>query len=99
MHEIKAVIVTIAKPSGAGDPGQCAEGFYFVENETLTMCDRDGVPLRDENTGRQIAMRLPPGEDEKGAAKKLTLKIHRDANRDEMAGFHRTIRYPSRGWA
>lgn len=97
MREIKAVVVIVANPSGKDDPGQCAEGRYFVENETL--CDRDGVPLRDENTGARIAMRLLPDENEKAAAKKLTLKIHCAANRDEMACFGRTIRYPDRGWA
>jgi hypothetical protein len=96
---IKSVVVTTTGPSGPGDYGTCAEGFYFVEHGTLTMCDRDGVPSRDENNGRQIAMRLPPGEDEKVAAKKLTLQQYCTANRDEMAGFGRSIRYPSRGWA
>jgi hypothetical protein len=42
---------------------------------------------------------LLAGDDEKAAAKKLTLQQHRAANRDEMAGFGRTIRYPSGGWA
>jgi hypothetical protein len=90
---IKSVVVTTAKPSGPGDLGQVAEGFYFVENGVLTMTDRDGVPLHDENNGRQIAMRLLPGEDEKVAAKKLTLQQYRAANRDEMAGFSRPLRY------
>jgi hypothetical protein len=63
------------------------------------MTDRDGVPLRDENNGQRIAMRLLPGENEKAAAKRLTLKVHRAANRDEMGSFHRRIDYPSRGWA
>jgi hypothetical protein len=44
-------------------------------------------------------MRLLPGESEKAAAKKLTLKLHRDARGDEMAGFHRPIRYPKWGGA
>lgn len=96
---IKSVVVTTAKPSGPGDLGQVEQGFYFVENGVLTMSDRDGVPLRDENNGRQIATRLLPGDDEKAAAKKLTLQQYRAANRDEMAGFGRAIRYPSRGWA
>jgi hypothetical protein len=90
---IKSVVVTTAKPSGPGDLGQCAEGHYFVEGGILTMCDRDGKPLRDENTGRQIATRLLAGDEEKGFAKKLTLKLHREAHRGELAGFHRPIRY------
>jgi hypothetical protein len=41
-------------------------------------------------------MKLLAGEDEKAAAKKLTLQQHRAAHRDELAGFHRPIRYPDR---
>jgi hypothetical protein len=63
------------------------------------MCDRDGVPLRDENNGERIAMRLLPAESEKAVAKRMTLRLHRAANRDEMAGFGRRLRYPQRGWA
>ena len=90
---IKSVVVTTAKPSGPGDLGQVAEGFYTVANGILTMCTPDGVPLRDENTGRQVALRLLAGDDEKGLAKKLTLQQYRAANRDQMAGFGRAIRY------
>jgi hypothetical protein len=91
--EIRSVIITTAKPSGPGDLGQVEEGFYTRDGELITMCDRDGVPLRDENTGRRIAMRLLPGDDEKTLARKMTLRRYREANRDQMAGFHRTIRY------
>jgi hypothetical protein len=96
---IKSVVVTTAKPSGPGDLGQIAEGFYTVANGILTMCTPDGVPLRDDNTGRQVALRLLAGDDEKGLAKKLTLQQYRAANRDQIAGFHKRIDYPSRGWA
>jgi hypothetical protein len=96
---IKSVVVTTAKPSGPGDLGQVAEGFYTVANGILTMCTPDGVPLRDDNTGRQVALRLLAGDDEKAVAKKLTLQQYRASNRDQMAGFGRAIRYPDRGWA
>ena len=99
MSEIKSVIVTTAKPSGPGDLGQVAEGFYMVTNGILTMTDIDGRPLRDDNTGRRREMKLLPGYDVAGLAKKLTLQQYREANRDVMAGFGRTIRYPDRGWA
>jgi hypothetical protein len=99
MPEIKSVVVITANPVGEGDPGQCAEGWYVVENGMLTMVNRDGVPLRDNNTGRRFAMGLLPGESEKAAAKKLTLKVHRAARGDDMAGFHRPIRYGKSGLA
>jgi hypothetical protein len=72
---------------------------YTREGDLINMTDSAGVPLRNDNTGQRIAMHLLPGEDEKSAAKKLTLKVYRMANRDEMAGFHKRINYPSRGWA
>jgi hypothetical protein len=50
-------------------------------------------------TGARITHRLAPDENEKVVAKRLTLKIHRTSNGDEMAGFHRPIRYPKSGWA
>ncbi|HLG85141.1 MAG TPA: hypothetical protein VKY22_29435 [Bradyrhizobium sp.] len=98
MREIRVVVVTTAKPSGPDDLGQVAEGRYFVENGILTMCNSDSIPLRDENNGQRITSRLLPGESEKAAAKRLTLKIHRAANR-EMSGFHKPIRYPKWGGA
>jgi len=99
MFEIKSVVVTTAKPTGPGDLGQVAEGFYTVANGILTMCDPDGRPLRDDNTGRRREIKLLPGDVPAQEAKRMTLRHHREANRDGMAGFGRTIRYPDRGWA
>ena len=99
MREIRSVIVTIAKPSGPGDLGQTEEGRYFVEGGWLTLTDEGGTPLRDNNTGARITMRLLPGDDERAIAKKLTLRRWREASRDELAGFGRVLRYPSHGWA
>jgi hypothetical protein len=39
------------------------------------------------------------GDNEKAEAKRMTLRLHRAANRDDMAGFHKRIEYPSSGWA
>jgi hypothetical protein len=91
--KIKSVIAIISNPSGRGDRGQCEQGNYFVRDGVLTMCDLEGVPVRDANTGRRIELGLLPGDDEKALAKRLTLKMYRAANRDELAGFHRPIRY------
>ena len=63
------------------------------------MTDREGNPLRDEMTGARIATRLSPGDNEKVEAKRMTLRLHCASDRDGMAGFHKRINYPSRGWA
>jgi hypothetical protein len=93
MSEIKSVVVVTAKPASRGDLGQCEEGHYTVENGMLTIVTREGEPLRDDNNGERITVRLFPGDDEKVVAKKLTLRRYREAHRDELAGFHRPIRY------
>jgi hypothetical protein len=99
MMDIRSVVVTTAKPSGPGDLGRVAEGFYTVADGILTMCDPDGRPLRDDNTGRRRETKLLPGDDEMQEAKRMTLRFWRENNKDDMAGFHRPIRYPDRGWA
>ena len=93
MSEIKSVIVTTAKPTGPDDLGRCEEGFYMVANGILTMCDMDGVPLRDDNTGRRREMKLLPGDVPAQEARRMTLRFWRENNKDQMAGFHRPIRY------
>jgi hypothetical protein len=99
MSNIKSVIVITGNPSGKGDLGTCEQGWYKVSDGILTMTDCDGKSLRDENTGRRIELRVLPGDDEKALAKRLTLKAYRTEHRDEMAGFHRPIRYPKTGLA
>jgi hypothetical protein len=97
LREIRIVSVVTAQPSGKGDLGQIEEGRYFYEGGWVTLCDEGGVPLRDDNTGQRITMRLMPGDDERAVAKKLTLRRYRAANREELAGFHRPIRYRDLG--
>ncbi len=89
----------VSNPIGKDDPGQCAEGWYFVENGTLNIYGSRRRTVARRNNGQRITVRLFPGESEKTVAKRMTLRQHRAANRNEMAGFHRSIRYPERGWA
>jgi hypothetical protein len=80
MTEIKHVVGITANPSGGrGDLGQCAEGNYFVEDGILTVRSADGVPLRDANNGERIMHHLAPGEGDEAIAKRLTLRLHREA--------------------
>jgi hypothetical protein len=96
----KAVIVIVSNPVGKDDTGIVAEGFYTRDGDQITMTDKDGLPLRSEDTGARFTVRLEPGQDEKAEAKRLTLRLHRAANADAMSDFHsRPLRYPDRGWA
>jgi hypothetical protein len=98
MPEIKSVIVATAHPIGPNDTGQCAQGWYTLDGDVVTMCGSDGVPLRDSMSGAKIVHRLVDGEHPVVIAKRLTLRIHRSERGDEMAGFNRPIRYPKTGW-
>jgi hypothetical protein len=95
--EVKAVIATVANPTSKRDGGIVAEGWYKRDGDVLTMTDRDGIPLRDDNTGERVTVRLSPGEDEKMVARKLTMKRYRAARGDDLGDFNRRIDYgPSR---
>jgi hypothetical protein len=63
------------------------EGFYTRDGDTLTMTDRDGVPLRDDNNGERITVRLLPTDNEKTVAKRTTLRLHRAERGDDVANF------------
>jgi hypothetical protein len=97
--EIHQCTVIVANPSGSDDVGRAAEGFYTIDGDTLTMCDSEGVPLRNANTGERITHRLGAGENRVTIAKRLTLKIWRDDRSDGVAGFGRRIDYPKWGGA
>jgi hypothetical protein len=99
MSEIKSVIVATSHPIGKGDTGQCAQGWYTLSDGVVTMCDSDGVPLRDSMSGAMIVHRLVDGEHPVVIAKRLTLRIHRSERGDDDKGFNRPIRYSSKGIA
>jgi hypothetical protein len=90
--EVRQVTVITANPTRSDDVGSCAEGFYTIDGDTITMCDSEGVPLRDSNNGERVTARLS-GEPEKVIAKRLTLKRHRAENGDDANGFGKVIHY------
>ena len=99
MREVKRCVAVVSNPVGKDDRGEVTESHYFVENNWVTLCNADGVPLRSEDTGARFTVRLEPGDVEITAAKRLTLRHHRAANRDEIAGFNRRINYGRNGYA
>jgi hypothetical protein len=98
MPDIRQVTVITSNPTGNDQVGSCEVGFYTIEAGILTMTDIHGVPLRDSNTGEKITHRLMANETPRVIAKRLTLKRHRAANGDGMAGFGRRIHYPNSGF-
>ena len=99
MREVKRCVAVVHSPSGPGDHSEVTEGRYFVEGDWLTLCDEGGPPLRSEDTGARYTVRLEPGDVEITMAKRLVLRQHRAANRDEIAGFGRRISYGRSGLA
>jgi hypothetical protein len=97
--EIKQCIAVVSNPVGKDDRGEVTNGHYFVENNWVTLCSADGVPLRSEDTGARYTVRLEPGDSELTLAKRLTLRHYRAANREDVAGFGRVIRYGRSGLA
>lgn len=91
---LKQVTVATRNPSG-NDLGSVEIGFYVVEDGILTMCSAEGDLLRNANTGDLMTHRLAPGENPVVIAKRLTLKIYRTNNGDDVVGFGRNIDYPT----
>jgi hypothetical protein len=99
MREVKQCVAVVSNPINDKDRGEVTHGRYFVEGDWLTLCDEAGTPLRSEDTGAWYTVRLEPGDNELTLAKRLTLRHHRAANRDEIAGWGRRINYGRSGLA
>jgi hypothetical protein len=96
---VKAVISVVSNPVGKNDGGEICEGWYTRDGDVITMTDRDGVPLRDDNTGERVTVRLLPSDNEKTIARRTTLRRYRAERGDETSSaFNRPIRYPTAGW-
>jgi hypothetical protein len=63
--EVKSFVCVVAQPSGApGDLGQTVDCHYYVDGDTLTLCDQDGK-------AGDKSHRLAPGEDPRRVASRL----------------------------
>jgi hypothetical protein len=95
----KRCVAVVSNPIGKNDTGGVACGNYVLENDTVVLTDEHGEPLRDEDSGARFMHRLERGDNEQTIAKRLTLRHHRAANRDEIAGWRRRINYGRSGLA
>ena len=84
--------IQVRRPARDGsDPGTIEEGWYTVTDGVVRLCDRDGDPIR----GEESTAKLKPGETAKEAAvKMLRAKFARKPARP----FNRPLRYPKVGW-
>ncbi len=87
--EVKSVVITSRAPSRPDDPGNCAIGWYFVEEDFVQLCSEDGKPK-----GKRA--KLNPGADAGLVAGRLMHEALAIQARENS--FNRKIVYDDVGW-
>ena len=95
--EIRPVIVQIKFPSNRDD-GQTAEGRYTVVDNTVTLTDRTGTPVRDRD-GKTYFRKLSEGDNPHVIAGRLTkeFRLALLGKTKFKTGFSGPIAYPKTG--
>ena len=91
--KVNRVIVQIDQPRD-GFPGRVAEGAYIVEDNTVTLTNHLGIPVRDSD-GRTYSKKLEPEQDPHMIAGRLTREFRRvrRGEKNEIKGFSGPIHY------
>ena len=79
--------------------GGCETGFFTIDNETLTLVEGDGSPVRSAN-GERITALLRAGDSARTVASRMVLarwRSERDSS-EAVPGFGRPLHYPKPGW-
>jgi hypothetical protein len=96
MHEIKSVQAIVSNPSPSDPAGRVTVGYYVLRNGLLTMTDSKGAPVRSHG-GDKYEQKTGEGDNVPLIAQRLTMKIYRARNGNDMAGFNRPLSYPAAG--
>jgi hypothetical protein len=91
MSEIRKVRIQTAEPRGARYPGAVEEGFYIVEDGTVTLVDKRGTAIDKHRLSREVR----PGQDPHSIAAILLRQWKRPKNSE----FNRVLHYPKIGMA
>jgi hypothetical protein len=86
---VESIWIQTRRPSGAdGDMGSAEQGFYFLDDRTLRMCDQDGKPIGD-------AYKLEAGENPRAVASRLKRNAWNAENHatERVPGFSRPLNY------
>ena len=88
------VFAQIRRPTD-GDPGQVVEGIYTLSDNTVTITDHVGTPVRDQE-GKQYSKKVENGDDHYVIAARLTKSFRsaRRGDKNRVAGFSRPLNYP-----
>lgn len=91
--DFQTIWVQMRRPRD-GDPGVSEPGYFRVEDDTIVLVDKNGVP-RTNRKRKRLSYKLKPGEN----ARRIAALLVRDhlPNRREGADFNRTIIYPNVG--
>jgi len=80
-------------PATERDPGEVAEGHWFLENgDTVVICDGWGVPRYHRAVENRV--KLLEDQNARQVARGLIRQMHGE---DPIAGFYRKLKYPSGG--
>jgi hypothetical protein len=96
--EIKTIHVHLKGPSRSKPGGVSVIGHYWVEDDFVVMCNREGVPI--ELNGKRFRRKFGTASDElseREVARMMTLEIKRELKRgpySPVAGFSGPISYP-----
>jgi hypothetical protein len=95
--KIYNVTVQVRAPK-EGDPGAVVEGRYTLEDNTVTLTNHVGTPVRDPD-GKTYTKKLEPNEEHRTIAGRLTKAFRRARRGDKhhVEGFSSPIHYPKNG--
>jgi hypothetical protein len=96
--KIYNVTVQVRAPK-EGDPGAVVEGRYTLEDNTVTLTNHVGTPVRDHD-GKTYSKKLEDGEAGHVIAGRLTKEFRRARRGDKHqdSNFSAPINYPKTGW-
>jgi hypothetical protein len=98
MPDLKSVQAPVSNPSEREPTGRVTIGYYVLQDGLLTMTDSKGVPARSHG-GDKYEQKIGEGDNVTLIAQRLTMKIYRARNGNDMAGFNRPLNYPPLGLA
>ena len=89
--DFQTIFIQMRRPRD-GDPGVTEPGYYRVEDDTIVLVDKNGVP-RLNKKGKRLDYKLKPGQN----ARRIAALLVRDHLPTYRGDFNRKIIYPNVG--
>ncbi|MCC8954109.1 hypothetical protein H8B02_11745 [Bradyrhizobium sp. Pear77] len=89
--EVKGFVCVVKQPTGApGDLGETADAWYYVEHDTVFLCDERGSPLtKSDDSAVSLAATLAPDDDPRAVAYRMRRRLW--AAENDRSAFNRPI--------